>query len=163
MNSQSDSLLGDLVKRIPGYGGYRARESRRDDDRVTRAFLAERLDDCKTALDQLSQKAIAAGDLDAPLTIEQLRSRIDHAQARIRSAVEGYAAWFDSRDVDTELLDKIAALDANLISVVDQIDALAQRQRDKPSVASVGELAEVIDLLHTRIDRRNALITAGQD
>ena len=163
VKSQDDSLLNDLMKRIPGYGGYRERELRRDDDRATRAFLAERLSDCKTALDKLSKKAVADGDFDAPLTIEQLHSRVDHAQSRIRAAVEGYAAWFDRREVDAELLEKIASLDANLISVVDQIDALAQRQLSKRPAASLGELAEVIDLLHSRIDRRNALLAAGQD
>jgi hypothetical protein len=159
-----DSLWRDLVHIIPGYGAYRAQQSRRDDDRRTREFLAQRLNDCKAALDRLSLQAVAAGDLELPMQLERLRQRIDVVRSRIASAPEGYAGWFGDREVDAELLEKIGQLDASLVSIVDQIDAAARAAGGTDGESAKldwVQVAELVDRLQGRMDRRNELLRDG--
>lgn len=158
--SDEDSLLNSLAKLIPGYGAYREQESRRADDRATRAFLVQRLDHCKAHLDSTGERALADGDFEKPVVLENLRSDLDHARQRLASAVEGYAGWFGDRTVDADLLHQIGTLDANLVSLVDQMDNLAARL-DESWDTHVSELRTAIARLHARIDRRNEILTNG--
>lgn len=161
MTEKDDSLWSGLTKMIPGYGAYREQESRREDDRLTRDFLSVRIRECKSALDRLTGQAVEEGDFDKPSQLEPLHLQLDFAQNRIDSAVEGYAGWFNQRTVDTNLLDKIAELDGNLVSVVDQIDAQLKAAVEGQTPLDAITLRESIDLLHQRIDRRNELLRAG--
>lgn len=160
LSSKDDSILKDLTKLIPGYGSYVQQESRREDDRLTREFLVNRLSDCKSRLDALGQSALAAGDLDTPARIEKVRAAVDLAQSRLSAALEGYAGWFGERKVDVALLEEIGKLDANLVSLVDQIDQFASEQL-KQSTFDLSEISGVVDLLHARIDRRTQVLKAG--
>lgn len=159
-----DSLLKNLAKLIPGYGSYLEQESRREDDRLTREFLAKRLQDCKAGLDKLGAAAVAAGDLEAPARTEQLNKQLDRAQVRIRAAMEGYSGWFNQRQVDAEVLKKVAELDANLVSLVDQIDSGIQQLVEQSAFQQADKLAEIgewAELLHARIDRRTEFLRAA--
>ncbi len=160
MSEQGDSILGDLMRLIPGYGAYRDEQSRRDDDKSTREFIAKRLEDCKSGLDQMGAEAISAGDLKRPVEIEKIRSQIDLAKNRVTAALEGYASWFSSREVDAELIDRVIEVDHGLVSLVDQIDALV-KQSGETDLFDATAIAEVVKLLHERIDRRNEVLKNG--
>jgi hypothetical protein len=160
LSNGEDSLLSDLARLIPGYGAYLDQEARRKDDRLTREFLTRRLDDCKAKLDEFGRQAAADGNLELPLQLEKLRDRMDLAQRRLAAAVEGYAGWFGERKVDATVLEEVAKLDANLVSVVDQIDAAAKGLSGERE-PQLGDLEELLTLLHQRIDRRTEIITAG--
>jgi len=145
--------MNSLSALIPGYGSYQKQESRREDDRLTREFVIKRIEECKTRLDALGLEAAVRGDLELPLAMEQIRNELDRARSRIAAAVEGYSGWFDRRSVDEELLKQVSQQDENLVSVVDMADQLIA-QRPLPSQ----QLAETLQLLHQRIDRRTALL-----
>lgn len=154
------SLLKDLTKMIPGYGAYVDQESRREDDRKTREFLASRLGDCKDSLARVGRAAVERGDLELPAKVEKVREGVDRGQRRLLAAMEGYAGWFSERTVDAELLEKVAQQDSNLVSLVDQIDVIAKSLADSPK-PDLSELQEATDRLHERIDRRTELLKAG--
>ena len=153
MPNKKDSLISDLKSLIPGYGAYRAQESRREDDRLTRNFLVKRIDECKSQLDSLGAQATREGDLDTPLQIEKFRNDLDRARSRLAGAVEGYSGWFSKRTVDEKLLEQVAQQDSNLASVVDLIGSLIGQ---KPLENQ--QLKETIEMLHQRIDRRGELL-----
>ncbi|MEM8734403.1 MAG: hypothetical protein AAGG44_09290 [Planctomycetota bacterium] len=160
MSNNEGSLVGDLVKMIPGYGAYVDQESRREDDRKTREFLVGRLGDCKATLAKIGRAAVERADLETPARVERIREGVDRAAQRLSAAVEGYAGWFSERKVDADLLGKVAELDANLVSLVDQMDADAKVQlgAEKPDFETLGEATE---RLHQRIDRRSELLKNG--
>ncbi|MEZ6136356.1 MAG: hypothetical protein R3C53_15785 [Pirellulaceae bacterium] len=160
MSSSDDTLINALKKRIPGYGAYREQEARRDDDRLTREFLVQRLGECKASMDRMGVSAVASGNLDAPIVSERLRTRVDLAQSRLAAAMEGYAAWFSDRKVDAALLQQIAKLDENLVSLVDQIQSLSSDEKHYRD-SEPSELRDAIELLHQRIDRRHELLKHG--
>jgi hypothetical protein len=155
--SKDKSILESLAGLIPGYSAYQEQESRRDDDRRTRAFLAKRLGDVKARLNATGKQAVSAGDFELPASLEPIHSRVDLARNRLAAAVEGYASWFGERQVDVALLDEISRLDANLVSLVDQLDDLAKQLQASPK-ADTSELSQAAELLHARIDRREELL-----
>lgn len=161
MTDKDDSLLGDLISMIPGYGAYRDQQSRRDDDRLTREFLGRRLRDCKSNLEAIGKRAVAEGDLELPAQVEKICNRVELAQNRLSSAVEGYAGWFSERKVDAKLLEEIGTLDANLVSLVDQLDSLTESAAEQSLASSAKEIDEALDLLHARIDRRTEVLKNG--
>jgi hypothetical protein len=160
--SDQESLLSNLMRLIPGYGGYRDQESCREDDRLTRQFVVGRLQDCKRALDQLGARAVAAGDLETPAKTEGIRASIDLVQARLKSAVEGYSGWFNNRHVDAQLLRKVGELDASLVSIVDQLDASLAAASGEGHELDESAVVASLDLLRTRIDRRSELLRDSQ-
>lgn len=160
MSNDKGSLIQDLVKLIPGYGGYVEQESRRNDDRLARDFLCDRLTDCKAKLDRYAKKALESGDLELPAKVSSTHSELDRAQSRLRAAVEGYAAWFGYREVDASVLKEAHEVDLNMVSLVDQIDAMTQQAIDGEEL-NLADLTEAADRLHGRIDRRNQIIEDG--
>ena len=160
MNSHEDSLLRDLVRLIPGYGAYQDQETRREDDRLTREFLEQRLAECKDKLDKIGLRAVEHGQLREVAKIDGVREQLDLAQRRLAAAVEGYAGWFSSRRVDAKLLETIATMDASMVSLVDQIDLLARKKLERNEIG-FEELNELVALLHARIERRNATLKSG--
>ena len=158
--ADEDTLLNAIKKKIPGYGAYRDQEARRHDDRMTRDFLTRRLNEILKTLEDKAAKAVAEGDLNAPLLYEQLRERVDLARNRLAAAVEGYASWLGERKVDAALLKQVATLDGNLVGLVDQIDDLAEKL-EVGARDVLSELGEAIDLLHARLDRRHEILKTG--
>jgi hypothetical protein len=148
-----DTIVSSIRAMIPGYGAYRAQESRREDDRLTRSFLIKRIDECKSQLDVLGLQAAKSGDLAIPLSLEKFRNELDRARSRLAGAFEGYVSWFSQRVVDEKVLEQVAQQDSNLVSVLDLIGGLLGQ-----SPLATDKLKENIELLHQRIDRRNALL-----
>lgn len=161
MSTDDDTLINAIKRKIPGYGAYREQEARRTDDRLTREFLVKRLREIMAKLDKIGANAVAAGDLNAPLELQQLRQRVERAQSRLSAAVEGYAGWFSDRKVDANLLTQVGTLDANLVSLVDQIDSFIQ-DLQSDSLTSKAELREALELLQSRLDRRHELLKTGE-
>lgn len=150
VNARNTTGLKSL---LPGYSSYQAIESRRNDDRMTRQWVVQRIDDCKSQLDSLGMRAASTGDFDTIMQIEGFRNELDRARSRVASAVEGYANWFSSQSVDQHLLKQLGQQDESLVSVVDLISTLIP-QLPKSSE----QLEENIQLLHQRIDRRALLL-----
>ncbi len=89
---------------LPGYSSYQAIESRRNDDRMTRQWVVQRIDECKSQLDSLSLRAVSTGDFETIMQIEGYHSDLDRARSRLSDSVEGYECLFVSRLVDQDLL-----------------------------------------------------------
>ncbi|MCA9127337.1 MAG: hypothetical protein KDB22_09630 [Planctomycetales bacterium] len=159
-DTNDESLMSQLMRLLPGYGGYRDRESRREDDRITRQFLSQRLNDCKSACDLLGNQAVSAGNLELPSVLESVRARIEGVRNRLDSAVEGYSGWFTTHSVDVELLQRVCEADQRLVSYVDQIDNLLREIAEKSKTFDAGKIRSLIDNLDRGIDRRNEILSS---
>ncbi len=160
MGNTSSRFTERLKEWIPGFSGYAQLEKRREDDRLTRDYLAKRLQECKSQIEAMARPWVNAGKLEAVHEAEGIRHEIERQQSRVRSAVEGYASWFDSRKVDVPLLEKIAEMDSDMIGLVDRIqESLGNRPADLPDWKGVRELLE---LLSQRIDRRKSTLEEAQ-
>ncbi|MEX1158963.1 MAG: hypothetical protein WEC79_08560, partial [Thermomicrobiales bacterium] len=110
----SGGTIDRILDSIPGYGGYRDKERRRDSDRVIRENLALEYGQLAARLGRIAgaladeRKIMAIPVVDKPY--KRLTSFID----RVRSASYGYAPLFSDTEVDADALDQVALFDRGL-------------------------------------------------
>lgn len=162
----SQSRIGSLLDKIPGYGGYRDKERRRESDRRIReqlaldyGQLADRLGRIATRLAEERQIA-AIRFVDKPH--DELKTFID----RVRTATYGYAGLFGDNPVDEQALDQIAAFDQALddqVGVLDeQVTALEGTDPNAPEFRTHAEqISQTIQGLRDRFDHRREVIDTG--
>ncbi|GIW99683.1 MAG: hypothetical protein KatS3mg111_3016 [Pirellulaceae bacterium] len=158
MTSAEANWFDKLAAAIPGYGAYRDQESRRRDDARTRDYLADRLAEVRHRLTEWMASAATAGDLKVPAQVEPLARRLELAENRLRAAVEGYASWFDEREVDADRLQRVLEHDQNLIALVDQIDQEVARMVAQQELPAASSVTDHVALLEERVGRRSDLL-----
>lgn len=158
LSPRSDPL--DAVLRwIPGFGGYLRSEDRRWADKRQREWLAERLERGKQGLERYARALADAGQLDAILPVDRVRSQTDQLCHRLRGAMQG-GVFFETDALDATRLDRIYEHDLALIETVaataDQMEALG----DQPAQASakLSDIAERLVQLGDALDAREDLL-----
>lgn len=115
---------------VPGYKGYKAKEQRREADKLLRDTIVSRMRTVKMQLDTLQQDLISAGKFDlldeTGSAVTQLQTFID----RVRTASYGYSGLFDAVRVKEEDLDRLYEFDANMMGYVDRIEGAISRARE---------------------------------
>lgn len=139
--------LEELARHIPGFKGYLEKSYRRESDALTRAMLADRLDQAKRSLDGFGRKLVDAKRLTELSHCDRLRTALDRAMSRIRGAMQGYSGVFDLVKVDEAVLDRVYAHDLGLIDEVDSIGS-AIKQLDAKSDA----LPDAIDGILQKVE-----------
>lgn len=142
-----ENALERVASAIPGFGGYRERERRREADRIAREHLASRLEDSKRELDALADKASRVGALDAIGDVEAARKRVDKVAARIRWADRGYSGFFDAVKIDESVLDRIYRFDVGLLDAVENA-----RDAARAAGAAAGGIGPALQELLARLD-----------
>jgi hypothetical protein len=162
-----DETFEDIVKRVPGYQGYRDKERRRDSDRLIREQLAVDYGLLADRLGRLATKLADERRIMAIQSIDRPHKRLVSFIDRVRAASYGYAPLFSSASVDDLALDQLAAFDRSL---ADQLAPLAD-QIASLEVANAGgaefkqaasTLAAAIEGLHERFEKRQEVIHAAK-
>jgi hypothetical protein len=93
---------------------------------------------------------------DAIRESETLRQQIETLQAKMRSATEGYSAWFESNKVDEKKLSEVLDLDNSLVGFIDKLDSeLRAVEKDKPNFSVP---LSALDRLKDRFSRRGEIL-----
>src|SRR5215212_5078911 len=90
--------VASLLNKIPGYSGYRNKESRRDEDRRLREELAREYG-------QIAQRLAEIGN------VERVERALRRFTDRLRTATYGYGGLFSDRSIDERALDQLQAFD----------------------------------------------------
>jgi len=159
-HAKNRGAVESILQYIPGFSGYLEREYRRESDRLTRDYLAERLERSKTGLNQYGQKLVQLGALDTLPTLDQLRSKLDLTINRLRSQMPGYSGFFDLVQVDEDALADIYDHDLALVqqveSVADEVSNLATSSLAPMQV--VPDLQAKFESLLNQIDHREDML-----
>src|SRR5512135_459240 len=100
------SKLEDLAKRVPGYAGYKAKEQRREADKLLRLHVAHKYEDQLKRLNELQLTLTSRGQLVPLMTLERAGIKLQLLIDRLRNASYGYAGLFDAVKIDEAALDK---------------------------------------------------------
>jgi len=153
--------LESLVAKIPGYSGYKAKETRREADKLLREQLARSFDEQRRHLLELQKQLVSSGQIalldDMDSATVKLQTLID----RIRTATYGYAGFFDAVKVKEDQLDALYEFDNALVEQVGNVEAAIGRV-GSAIVAQEG-VAEAIAGLTTVVRDINDLFTRRQD
>lgn len=157
--SDQRNWLERLGEKIPGYGGYVAKERRRDVDKLHREHLAERLRAAKQPLNELMRELSSSGRLFEVGPVDRVLKKVDQIENRVRFASYGYAGFFDAVKIQEPQLDAIYRFDLALVEKVERLDRLARELRQKSATAeglkqSAAEVEGAADDLNRTFDER---------
>lgn len=125
--------IESILRRIPGFRGYREKEHRREADALQRDWLADRLQRSKRGLDDLAGTLANAGQIDLVPPCDRLRGRLDKLIGRIRGTMQGDSVFFDPVQVDEAVLDRVYRHDAE---IMDRVEELAEEFERLPQAAA---------------------------
>jgi hypothetical protein len=123
-------VLDSLMRKIPGYAGYRDRENRREADQRHREFVSKRLTQKKRDLQDVGEILLGSGDLSHMAPLDNLSNKIDRLIERTRHASSGFSSFVDSNVVDVQRLDVIYEHDLALLTAVEALDSLISTAED---------------------------------
>jgi hypothetical protein len=153
--------LGSLANSIPGYRGYRAKEDRRDADRVVRDQIANELDARAAKAEQLASRLAASRDLANVGAVNSVVQEVRLLGTRVRTASYGYGGLFGNRDVNVNALAQIQAFDETLLEGVPALDETLQ-SLEQAAPAGIPAAAEavtaVVRHLSTQFDARSSVV-----
>ncbi len=110
-----------LASRIPGFAGYKARETRREADKLLRATIAQRLMEQVQRLSEVQRALLRQGGLRWLDDVEAAVVRLQTLADQIRTASYGYAGVFDAVKINEPQLARLYAFDQQLLTTVDQL------------------------------------------
>ena len=121
-----ESSLGGLEKlarKIPGYGGYKEKELRREADKLLRTELAGRFDEQRKRVAELQHDLISQAKIEFLDDLERAALKLQILIDRIKTASYGYAGLFDAIKVKEEQLDALYAFDSQMLDFVESVAA----------------------------------------
>ncbi len=152
--------IESILRKLPGFKGYLEKEYRRDSDALQRAWLADRLQRSKRALDAYGRTLVDAGKLEPLVLVDRLKGRLDKNIGRIRGAMQGYSGFFDLVQVDETRLDKVYEHDIAMMDLVDTladaVEKLEHATAETPFPAAA--LNEQLAAVELAIDRRQDVL-----
>src|SRR6188472_460217 len=120
--TRAEQTMNRWLNKVPGYGGYRDKETRRDLDRQVRNRLVAELTQRAETVERRAQQAADERRIQEVGPLNDLSGSIRHLANRINSATYGYGGLFGVKDVDVDVLDQIRLFDQALFSGFDAID-----------------------------------------
>ncbi|MGQ9599743.1 MAG: hypothetical protein ACUVWZ_10025 [Anaerolineae bacterium] len=159
--------LENLIRKIPGYKGYKEKELRREADKLLRMEVAGRLNDQRLRLSSLQMQLIGQAQIEWLDDLERAIGKLQLLIDRIKTASYGYAGLFDAVKVKEEELDALYEFDHKMLAVVDQvaseIDRVVTAVTAKESIgeAITGLVSTVEEANRTFNHRHEAILRAG--
>lgn len=149
----SSSDLENLVRKIPGYHGYKEKELRREADKLLRTELAAAFDDQRKRLTELQHQLISQAQIEFLDDLERAVMKIQLLIDRIKTASYGYAGLFDAVKVKEEQLDALYEFDNQMLDFVDQVAADVDQLSS--AITTKEDISEAISQLVGTADEAN--------
>ena len=155
-----------LAHAIPGFRGYKAKEERRETDKLLRDHLAKQLDRLRGRLDPIIRDLTKSGGLAVVGDIDRVKSSLDRLAGRIRHASYGYSGWFDAVKVHEAELDQMYEFDAGLVDRITTLEQIINAlkidaQNGDRIKARVDQALDVAREFDEHLDKRDGIVTGG--
>jgi hypothetical protein len=159
----SSTKFEQLVSRIPGFGGYKQKEQRREADKLLRLQIARQYQDQLARLEGLQGVLASEGDLRTVLTLERAATKLQLLIDRLKTASYGYSGLFDAVKVDDAALDRLYEFDASMLDGASALSALLDKvagavDLQQAPAAEARELVAALEKLNTTYSGRQDVI-----
>ncbi|MFN7105487.1 MAG: hypothetical protein ACK4M3_02720 [Pyrobaculum sp.] len=146
------SFLERIASYIPGYGGYKSKEVRRESDALLRRHIASILSESLAVLtlSPSDVRAVAASP-EARYLWESVKTALERVLQRIDKAPHGYAGFFDLVKIDDSVLDAVYRHDLSLVEYAREV--FQQAAAVKSLKAGSSEWVEALRRLQTSIEK----------
>jgi len=159
----SQNAFERLVSRIPGFGGYKQKEQRREADKLLRLYVARQYEEQLGRLNGVQAELASQGDLRTLLALERATTKLQLLIDRLKNASYGYSGLFDAVKVDESALDRLYEFDRNMVDGAATIAAALDKLSGAVSLqqsasAEARELTTVLEELNATFSRRQDVI-----
>jgi hypothetical protein len=120
----------NILSRIPGFGGYMDRATRRTADRMLRDYIASQLTIRINRLSDIERRLLDNGGLAYMSETRSAKDKLQTFRDRVSAAAPGYSGFMESVKIDSEELERIYAFDEAQIRYVDQLDEALKKLED---------------------------------
>ncbi len=110
-----------LAAKIPGFGGYVERQTRRDADKLVRDTVARRFTELLTRTSNLQKDLISAGKIQFVDDVEQAALQMRTLIDKLNTAPRGYSGLFDAVKVNEKELEQLYNFDLAFFDTADQM------------------------------------------
>jgi hypothetical protein len=157
------SSFEKLVNKIPGYGGYREKEMRREADKLLRDHIYRTLIEQRRRIEDI-QSSLGLEHIEDVQKIGTPRRRLQTLADTVHTAAYGYAGLFDAVRVKEEELDALYGFDNGLLeeseAVARYVDSLqAAVDNGEGLSGAIRDLTETITRLQDLYNRRRDVLT----
>ncbi len=153
--------LESLIRKIPGYKGYKEKELRREADKLLRLEVAGRLDDQRKRLANLQMQLITQAQVEWLDDLERAIAKLQLLIDRMKTASYGYAGLFDAVKVKEEELDALYEFDQKMLKVVDQV--ASEIDRVTAAITAQEGIGETIAGLVALVEETNQTFSHRQE
>jgi hypothetical protein len=155
-------LLEKLASKIPGFGGYMEKETRRTADKMLRETIVNRYGEQLNRISALQTQLISSGGIEYVDDLQDAATRLQRFIDMVKTAAYGYAGFFDAVKVKENELAKLYAFDNALLDNASKIASLV----DGAEAAVTGEgmpvairaLTAAIAECNTTFERRKEVL-----
>lgn len=156
------SSFEELMRKIPGYKGYKDKELRREADKLLRLRAARGFEEQRRRLNGVQVELTNAGRLGVIVTLDRALMKLQFLIDRLKTASYGYAGLLDAIKVKEAELDALYEFDASLLDSVgkvkDLIDAVAAAKMDEDVAKTGNELLGVLEEINETFSKRQDVI-----
>ncbi|MFP4497088.1 MAG: hypothetical protein ACLFQV_02660 [Vulcanimicrobiota bacterium] len=159
-----ENALEKLMRKIPGFEGYKNREQTRNADKIQRDFMAKKLRDEKSRLTDLGQELLRSGNMMLMGDVDRVTKLFDKTMDRIEHAEYGYASLFAGTKINEAELDHLYEYDLSLmdnISRVEESVTALEHSIDSEEMDPKKKLKDVektIKAVNERVDGRQKIL-----
>ncbi len=119
--TDSRGLLEKIASKIPGFGGYMEKETRREADRMLRDLIANRYGEQLSRVQSLQTQLVTGTGIEYVDDLQNAATRLQRFVDSVKTAAYGYAGLFSAVQVKEEQLAKLYAFDNALLDNADKI------------------------------------------
>jgi len=154
------NVVEEKMKDMPGYKGYKAKEVRREADKLLRLQVARGFEEQQRRLSRVQVQLASAGRLGSLVLLDRALMRLQLLVDRLKTASYGYSGLFAAVKVKEAELDALYDYDASLLSNVDKVKGLIDAVAAAATDADVNKAGT--DLL-LALDEANEAFSKRQD
>jgi hypothetical protein len=162
---EDERLLEKIMLAVPGFRGYKAKEQRREADKIIREFLYSRLQEARNMLQDIYE-TVAGGKVPVALDpIDRLTAIFDRVSEKVHHASYGYAGFFDATKIEEDDLDRMISFDTQLVESAKELAQRVQVFKDDVQAgkfdnleAHESELRKTVEGFETTFDQRKDAI-----
>jgi len=162
---EDEQLLEKIMLAVPGFRGYKAKEQRREADKIVRDFVYSRLQEARNMLQDIYQTVAESNASEALHSIDRLTAIFDRVSEKVHHASYGYAGFFDATKIDEDDLDRMIGFDNELVDGAKGLSQRVQAFKDEVQTgkfdnleAYESELRKTVEGFETVLDQRKDAI-----
>lgn len=140
--NRSDSML----RRLPGYSGYKNKEAARDSDKALRDDIAQKLDQNATKVEAIQRTAANERNSGQVKELDPIVQGFRNLANVVRSSSYGYGGLFSDNPIDETALKQLRLFDEGVMVKVNVLTTAIDALENDSSLDSASIVKEIADI-----------------